>query len=135
MGFISFVHTRRGARIFLTESTAGQRFFLAILKVLGPLLISTAFFRFLLTSRREVRRHFLSLFLLCQGLTLHAVANVKNEGAWVEMGTSLTPLAISILIPPLFWLMGKVSNVLVSGSWAFKMPEPSTLPTMEWHNT
>ncbi len=109
------------------EAESFGRWFLCVLKLVIPLLLAHVLFRPLLRSPREVRRHFLILILLAQGLSLQALIWVQNDGTWMEIGASVAEVVEVACASFAIWLFALLANILLSHSPAWTPPSTSCM--------
>jgi hypothetical protein len=114
---VSFLRTSLGVESILgRKSGDAGRGLLCALKLACPLLLTHLLFQPLLRSPREVRRHFLIILLISQGLAFEALTRVENDGTWMEIGASVTPVVIVACAPFGIWLLTLLANILISHS-------------------
>lgn len=118
-------------RCFVSVFSPWIMMLVLIEKILGPFLLVSCFFRRLLWSKFQVERSFLIVLLLCQGMTVHTFFNVRNQGSWLEIGTSISHHVIVSATTLFLFVLHFAADFLMSFEpWPSSAKSRMSIPTV-----
>jgi len=122
--FVSFFGTGNIASISSFDPTSVRCFVnifrpwvmmvVLLVKILGPFLLVSCFFRRLMSSSMQVQQNFLIVLLFCQGMTLHMFFQVTNQGSWLQIGTSISHFVIVQVTALFLFVLHIFANIMIS---------------------